>query len=319
MNKMVFVTIDGRQIPTASYLRKKGIIDSYGGIKFLKRSITDNDFALTPDQVTHIVWSIKRYTSVTFIFRYLEILKLFAIEYEKFMNRLGDLCGHDEIKSLKSLNNAIIATTEGLDAIGNGNKLGYQQIANETSFRNRFLYTNGHYDPDFRDLGYDGITVKGPFQLVKKASDMISKISVTACGGNSIPMSFNFRQQSSTVPADFVFTPPTSPERYKTNEHVPCSGIWNPYSFISGCPNYLIEGTTFGEIGLVQDELYNPEYYDEQTKEIIKEDGGLWEMTTKPSKWQLFWEDTRYQDGRIPAEETSYLDDSVAIPPDYKW
>jgi hypothetical protein len=316
---MDFITIDGRQIPTARYLKKKGIMNSYGGITSLQRSLTDNDFALTPDQVTHIVWSIKRYTSITYISRYLELLKLFVIEYEKFLVRMGDRCDGSEISSLKSLNNAIIATTEGLDAIRNGNKLGYKQVANESWFRSRFLYTNGHYDPDFRDLGYDGITVKGPFQLVKKASNMISKISVTACGSNSIPMSFNFRHQSSAVPSDFVFTPSTNPERYKTNELVPYSGIWNPYSFLSGCPNYLIAGATFREIGLVKEEDYRPEYFDESKNEVVKESGERWEMITKPSKWQLFWEDTRYKDGRIPDEEISYLDDSVAIPSDYEW
>ncbi len=316
---MDFVTIDGRQIPTARYLKKKGIMNSYGGVKSLQRSLTDNDFALTPDQVTHIVWSIKRYTSITYISRYLELLKLFVIEYEKFMGRLGNRCDEPEIRSLKFLNNAIISTTEGLDAIRNGNKLGYLQIANESSFRSMFTNCAIHYDPDFRDLGYDGFTVKGPFQLVKKASDMIFKISVTACGHNTIPMMFNFRHQSCAVPADFNFTPSTNPERYKTNDCVPYSGIWNPYSFLSGCPNYLIAGATFGEIGLVKEEDYFPEYYDEADKEIVKEIGERWEMITRPSKWQLFWEDTRYKDGRIPDEENSYLDDSVAIPPDYEW
>ncbi len=318
---MDFITIDGRQIPTTRYLKKKGIMNSYGGVKSLKRHLTDNEFALTPEQVQHIVWSIKRYTSITYISRYLELLKLFVIEYEKFLVRMGDRCDGSEISSLKSLNNAIIATTEGLDAIRSGNKLGYLQIANESSFRNRFIYTNGHYDPDFSDLGKDNIThaVTGPFQLVKKASDMIFKISVTVGGGNTIPMIFNFRHQSSVVPANFLFIPSTNPERYKTNDSVPCSGIWNPYSFLSGCPNYLIEGATFGEIGLVKEEEYYPEYYDEADKEVVKESGEYWEMISKPSKWQLLWEDTRYKDGRIPDEESSYLDDSVAIPSDYEW
>ncbi len=318
---MDFVTIDGRQIPTARYLKKKGIMNSYGGVKSLQRSLTDNDFALTPDQVTHIVWSIKRYTSITYISRYLELLKLFVIEYEKFMIRMGDRCDESEIRSLKSLNYAIIATTEGLDAIRSGNKLGYLQIANESSFRNRFIYTNGHYDPDFSDLGKDNITlaVTGPFQLVSIASKMIDNIETTIKRCHAIPMCFNFRHQSSAVPRDFVFIPPNNPERFKSDDIVPYSGIWNPYSFLSGCPNYLIAGATFGEIGLVKEENYRPEYFDESKNEVVKESGERWEMTTKPSKWQLFWEDTRYKDGRIPDEEASYLDESVAIPSDYIW
>lgn len=148
---------------------------------------------------------------------------------------------------------------------------------------------------------------------------MIDNIETTIKRCHAIPMCFNFRHQSSAVPGDFVFVPPNNPKRFKSDDIVPYSGIWNPYSFLSGCPNYLIAGATFGEIGLVKEEDYFPEYYDEADKEIVKEIGERWEMTTKPSKWQLFWEDTRYKDGRIPDEEISYLDDSVAIPSDYEW
>ena len=71
-----------------------------------------------------------------------------------------------------------------------------------------------------------------------------------------------------------------------TGQPVPCFGIFEPL-VPDGCMNYLLEGAS------------TP-----RAVNVDETDGGL---IVRPAVWRLIWEDTRYLDGTVPAEEQSYF------------
>lgn len=77
-----------------------------------------------------------------------------------------------------------------------------------------------------------------------------------------------------------------------TGQPVPCFGIFEP-QVPDGCMNYLLEGASAPR-AVNEDET----------------DGGL---IVRPAAWRLIWEDTRYLDGTIPAEEKIYFTHAIAL------
>lgn len=75
---------------------------------------------------------------------------------------------------------------------------------------------------------------------------------------------------------------------------VPVSGIWLPIDIPNGCPAYLIGGHIAPNAAkptpLAPD--YKPRTYDDEPSPF-----------TEPTSWALLWEDPRYEDGRIRAQD----------------
>lgn len=85
---------------------------------------------------------------------------------------------------------------------------------------------------------------------------------------------------------------PASETLIKTNEDVPVFGIYEP-QIKDGCMNYLLAGTPAPKM-----------YITDGTYAI----GQPIAVT-----WRLIWEDTRYRDGVIPEEESSYFPPKVEV------
>ncbi|MGN4069137.1 Imm72 family immunity protein [Burkholderia gladioli] len=94
-------------------------------------------------------------------------------------------------------------------------------------------------------------------------------------------------------PADLPACPPKNESRVGevgSGEEIPIEGIWEPWFPTGkvGCPNYFLKGSVAHTYLL---EGTNDEY---------------------DVRWRLLWEDTRYRDGSIPEEESTYFPKSVA-------
>ena len=79
---------------------------------------------------------------------------------------------------------------------------------------------------------------------------------------------------------------PESDVAVRTGESLPCFGIYEP-QVVDGCLNYLLEGVPAPQALLIDDV-----------------DG---EFAMRSVTWKLIWEDRRYLDGTIPAEERIYF------------
>lgn len=75
-----------------------------------------------------------------------------------------------------------------------------------------------------------------------------------------------------------------------SDQEIPVEGIWEPWlpGDKVGCPNYFLKG------GIAH--RYRLEGTDDE--QVVR--------------WRLLWEDTRYQDGAVPAEEETYFPQPVA-------
>nr|WP_236668433.1 Imm72 family immunity protein [Burkholderia sp. ISTR5] len=94
-------------------------------------------------------------------------------------------------------------------------------------------------------------------------------------------------------PADLPTCPPKNESRVgeaASGEEIPIEGIWEPWFPADkvGCPNYFLKGSVAHTYLL---EGTNDEY---------------------DVRWRLLWEDTRYRDGSLPEEESTYFPKSVA-------
>ncbi len=72
----------------------------------------------------------------------------------------------------------------------------------------------------------------------------------------------------------------------KTGQEVPLFGIYEP-QIKDGCMNYLLAGIP--------------------APTLLENDGTYDTGNNLPVIWRLIWEDTRYQDGEIPSEESRYF------------
>jgi hypothetical protein len=88
------------------------------------------------------------------------------------------------------------------------------------------------------------------------------------------------------IPDDVPDVPPATNIIVKTGEVVPVFGIYEP-QIKDGCMNYLLAGVV--------------------APTIWESDGTEATDNALSVSWRLVWEDTRYIDGTIPAEERSYF------------
>ncbi|QIA52201.1 hypothetical protein GW574_07585 [Pantoea agglomerans] len=114
---------------------------------------------------------------------------------------------------------------------------------------------------------------------------------------------------------------PPVPERsdiiIKTNDPVPCDGIWEPVKILYnhkflvvkdgisgfknlGAYNYFIRGMTAPR------QVYYDVLMESDTEMLITDDP----IRYREVYWRLVWEDTRYCDGVIPDESGYFLDDT---------
>ncbi|PRH13335.1 Imm72 family immunity protein [Burkholderia gladioli] len=96
-----------------------------------------------------------------------------------------------------------------------------------------------------------------------------------------------------SYPANLDACPPkneSSAGEVSSGEEIPVEGIWEPWfpGDEVGCPSYFLKGSVAHTYLL---EGTNDEY---------------------AVRWRLLWEDTRYRDGSIPEEESTYFPQPVA-------
>jgi len=315
-NDAYFVEIDGRKVPTSKQLRKMGLMIG-NMIPSIKTKVSDKDYKLTPEQVRSIVWSLMKYSSITFLHRIIEILKIIEKGYEKAISALPNVDDID-IANMEYFNQAIEIGETGKNLILSGDKTaGYKHFTDTNDicvFHQNFSGRQGsEYSWEWLGKNWEGSEKrhKGLFLWIDKAMDMTT---VLRKGGIWIwPSTLTDEWIQFPVPSSFNYVPETRKEIFKTGDSIPVTGIWNPCDFKSGCPSFLLAGEKFPNTEIAYEKLERPEFYDEEDGKLYH--GWLdFEYKEHPSRWELLWEDTRYRDGTIPEEEKEYLDESCSFP-----
>ncbi|MBN1604244.1 MAG: hypothetical protein JW915_21720 [Chitinispirillaceae bacterium] len=316
---MEYIDYKGRKVPTLTTLKKLGLAEADGEIVYIKNQITkatDNELAIPKEYLNAIVWNLQKYTSITCIERLLTLLSEFARGYDKYLSATDP--SPTIIESLKCIYESIAGINEGLNLLKVGYKSGYSNIRNAYGFSDYFA---GRllWEYDYEPIGYRPGVIQsvGLFSWIEKAVYMAERaLFFTLRAKWSVPLAFQERHcyNLQIAPKAKDYQRSSLTEHFKTGQVVPKSGIWNPFSFKSGSPNYLCAGNYFPESQIAVERIYRPDYFDEDDN--YTESWEDFEYEKFPAQWELLWEDTRYADGIIPEEENEYLDQSSAFPSD---
>ena len=237
-----------------------------------------------------------------------EMLDAFTKGYQEYGSRDPD--PKSTLEVLQSCYLCLAEQKEGLARLRKGDTTGFKLIRGLQNgfldtFTGRYADEHGFYDlgRDFNDRCLPGT---GLWSWMHKIIAMGHIIDGVLWGHRSYPRfdvsKYNFPDQIGGYPlAKDVFI--------KTGDDIPVTGVWQPISFKSGCPNFLIQGDKAPVTNLPTVRRDTPAWDQKWGKGRIEhhEARTFVEWGKFPTVWQLIEEDNRWRNGREPLEESDYL------------
>ncbi|WP_312242255.1 Imm72 family immunity protein [Pantoea sp.] len=273
---------------------------------------------------SYSLWQRKRDAWACFTEKYEQALKTWPEEITKGFHQKNIIWAYDALRLYD----------EGLPELAVGNRQVWQrqmgafhQLARPTDLIETYFYWPCHderggqrepYPPEIEKINQWRVAAEyrgdnllyPPYNNVCNFFDAATLLEP----GNYI---YNLTQLAYPVfPKDLPPVPERSDVIIKTDDPVPCDGIWEPVKILYshkflvikdgisgfknlGAYNYFIRGMT----------APRQEYYDvlmeSDTEMLITDDP----IRYREVHWRLVWEDTRYCDGIIPDESEYFLDD----------
>jgi len=283
--------------------------------------LTGREIPVSADEIARTIWLVKRFTSLTYIQRMASLFFNFVAGYEEFAGRDPN---SDQVGRFRA-NLADFCTqqamlTDGIELIRRRRSLGYAKTLWGCFFKDLLVGRPAEFGSNFQDVGWQFYPnpSEGLFAWGEVAAKMAANVDKTLRGLWAFPYAARPNDDRAR-PNDVLFPPissiapapkPKGPS-IKTGERVPVSGIWMP-ALPSGAPNYLWEGNNAWEGKRVTEQVDWPEVIDEEMPQAARTQ---YEYNTEPTIWTLLWEDDRYKYGKIPDEESAYLDATTEPPP----
>jgi hypothetical protein len=276
--------------------------------------LTGHELTVTDEMKAEAFWLLRKYTSFTYLGRMYQLYAEFLRGYEDVARRQSDRNSWYR-QNLADLYKYQASFDKGLDLLGKGYKVGYEQIREGLYFGDYLLSPRFEYGREHRSIGYRtpptpheglyawahvAILMSGKIEFALDAKWAFPRILDPAFGP------FGFSAKLDPLPAPFG-------PRVGPGAEIIATGIWLPTDIPKGCPNYLVAGKPAPPATRVSKRLDYPEF---------PGGGGTepepahteYAYSEAPSRWALLWEDTRYDGGQIP-DESAYLDVSTAPPP----
>jgi hypothetical protein len=147
-------------------------------------------------------------------------------------------------------------------------------------------------DTDWSVLGKTNAYGKrhiGLYAWIDKAIDVA--VNQTIGGPCTWPSSIVDDMLKCLPPPSFTYEQTKKKIICRTGDAIPCSGIWNPFDYKSGCPSFLVQGRTFPKIDIAT--------IKHERSEFIDDDGDYrhsfisFDYEERETQWELLWEDTR--------------------------
>jgi hypothetical protein len=160
--------------------------------------------------------------------------------------------------------------------------------------------------------GPDPLPSIGLYSWIEHARCMLARIEMTLSLQWAFPGIIDGPMGARRLPARPEPLPRPTGTRIGDREGVPVSGVWIPLDIPNGCPNYLWAGRLASPGRRPAQRIDRPAY--QQTDEVVPAIT-VYEYEPTPTRWELVWEDRRYEGGVLP-DETEYLqgDDLAAFP-----
>ncbi|WP_412022324.1 Imm72 family immunity protein [Burkholderia cepacia] len=300
-----------------------------------------NTLTMTPEQEldarAKAFYLLKKWTSVTFLDHAVGLFRDFLRAYAKQLDTPSPNQEELEAAYVSDFLNALARMDHGIETLRHGadKRSAYAALITGSEKGGELLFGRSateigrKYDPFFHSLGLkdtnfsdpvyatgfaEGVWIERLICYALKCTVGFGYIGMLAYGTradggtrvfehwtyesmfeNAPLPAWRYWPPGRTYPASLPPCPPknesASGEIYSDQE-IPVEGIWEPWfpSGKVGCPSYFLKGSIAHKYLL---EGSNDEH------EV---------------RWRLLWEDKRYRDGSIPAEEEAYFPKPVAQP-----
>lgn len=273
---------------------------------------------------SYTLWQRKRDAWFYFVQKYEEALKTWPEDKTDGFHPKNIIWAYDALRLYD----------EGLVELAVGNRQVWQLKTGEFDLLDRsvglidsFFYPRCHergaqqepYPPDVEKLNKLKIAAKihGDY-LMYPPHDNVCKFFDAAYLLESDNYEYNFNKLAYPVfPGNLPPVPERSDIIIKTDDPVPCDGIWEPVKILYNHKLLVIKTDMSGFKNLGPYSYFirgmsapRQMYYDvliESNKEMVIPDDPI---RYRDVHWRLVWEDTRYCDGIIPDESEYFLDDA---------
>ncbi|VWB64546.1 hypothetical protein BLA6993_03015 [Burkholderia lata] len=300
-----------------------------------------NTLTMTPEQEldarAKAFYLLKKWTSVTFLDHAVDLFRDFLHAYARQLDTPSPNQAELEAAYVSDFLNALVRMDQGIETLRQGadKRSAYVALISGSEKGGELLFgRSAHevgrtYDPFFHALGvrdtdysdFEYATGYAEGAWIEELSCLALKCTVglnfsdyltygkRADGGTRVFKHWTYESlfQDPFFPAWRYWPPgrsypaslPPCPPRNESasgeiysDQEIPVEGIWEPWFPAGkvGCPSYFLKGSVAHQ------------YLLEGTndKHVVR--------------WRLLWEDKRYRDGSVPAEEETYFPKPVAQP-----
>jgi Immunity protein 72 len=277
-----------------------------------RTTLTGNEIVLNTNDRARAFWLIQKYTSLAYTRRMSVLFFNFVGGYEDFVKNKSGSSVKFYRDNLTEFYKDQALLTKGLDLLERGYKVGYASIAQGCAFNDFLQGRRFEAGIENQEIGFRyKAPAVGLYAWADVAIHMSSKILTVLEAKLSFPQILNpFFVQP--LPASLPLAPTPREPFVRTNDRVPTSGIWQPISVPSGCPNYLWAGRVAPPALRPTMRLDYP-YFPGSGGEPPVPAHTAYACDPEPADWQLLWEDHRYEQGP-PPNESEYLDPSTDPP-----
>jgi Immunity protein 72 len=274
-------------------------------------AVADEPLLITLQDRAQSFWLVRRYTSLAYIRRMSAINANFVGGYEQFArgrNYYADYYRENLVVLYKY--RALLA--EGLRLLERGHAVGHATVLMGCGFSDYLTGRRFEGGRDFEEIGY---RVHGPpqglYAWAAIAVNMAARIKTTLEAKWAFPLVLLPEFVTAPFPATLAPEPTAMTRIVRTGDDVPSNGIWCPVDVASGCANYFWAGR---QAPLAERANNRLDYPAIPGPRGLKPPSTLYTYAQEPARWQLLWEDHRYDRTPVP-EEPEFLAADTEPPP----
>jgi hypothetical protein len=276
-------------------------------------NLQGTEIVVTEQERAKAIWLAKKYTSLVYMRRMSAVFFNFVGGYEGFAKtKAGDVSFYRE--NLQSFFAYQSSLTKGLALIEQGYKSGYPDVLRGCYFVDYLDSPRFDSGLENREIGWrSNLRHVGLYAWADSAMTMGARTRGALKASLAFPQILDPRFVVLPLPSNLPAPPRSLRPVVDTGGEVPTSGIWQPATVPSGCPNYLWVGRDAPPAQRAIKRLDYP---------FFPNTGGgspvpahtEYLYGSEATRWELLWEDHRYEGGQIP-DESIYLDPSMEPPP----
>lgn len=282
------------------------------------RPCSPAELAVTDLTRAQVFWCLRRYSSLAYARRAGELLARFLAGFEAWARQAPPSRTGFSRHVLKTLSPYLAAFEDAPGELLAGRATRGYAALERAAFLEEIEGPAFEGGLPWLEFGYGARErpSTGLFAWAERSTRMATRIRLTIAGewaftrilSEGPPEAFRPRR----FPARLEPLPGADGPIVAAGELVPTTGVWVPIDGTNGCPNFLVAARPAPELTVEASRIDTPAWPgspDEPARPAATE----YVYQTRPTRWRLAWEDTRYRAGVEP-DESEFLDEDNALP-----